>query len=59
MVDDESVEECFGWSHKIADLVRSIAVERGWKSSEVQLLVADGDPVLQTVRVEMTPETEG
>jgi aminoglycoside phosphotransferase (APT) family kinase protein len=61
--DEESTEECFTWCDKIRTLTEQIARERHWKESDVDLLMSEGDPVLQGARVEMLPEysseTEG
>lgn len=57
IVDEESEEECFHWCEKISKLVGQVAMERGWKPSDVELLTGGGDSVLQGVRVEMIPES--
>ena len=63
MEDEESTEECFTWCAKIRTLTEQIARERDWKESDVDLLMSEGDPLLQGARVEMLPEfsseTEG
>ncbi|KAK3686515.1 hypothetical protein LTR37_019762 [Vermiconidia calcicola] len=58
MVDDETEEECMRWSSKISELVEQVTRERGWAEDDIELLTSSGDRTLQSVRVEMMPETE-
>ncbi|KAL9596002.1 MAG: hypothetical protein Q9219_006086 [cf. Caloplaca sp. 3 TL-2023] len=53
--DEESEEECAVWSEKIVAMAGEIARKRGWDEIEVELLVGNGNPELQRVRVEMFP----
>lgn len=55
MTNDESVEECVKWLHKISDLTHEIAKERGWTEKDLALLTSDGDRTLQECRMEMHP----
>ncbi|KAL8790070.1 MAG: hypothetical protein Q9213_000772 [Squamulea squamosa] len=53
--DDDSSEENNIWSDKIVELTGKIARKKGWDERNVDLLVGNGDPKLQKVRVEMFP----
>ena len=59
MADGESTEECFRWCNKISKLVEVVVRERQWSARDLELLMSDGDPVLQSARVEMLPEHIG
>ena len=59
MGDEESVKECFEWCDKICKLIDEIAKERNWQATDVELLMSDGDPVVQSAKVEMVPEYSG
>lgn len=53
--DEAGEEENNLWSERIVVLAEQIARERGWEESRIALLVGDGNPKLQKVRVEMFP----
>ena len=59
MDDEESTDECFKWCDKICRLTEQIARERKWPATEVELLMSEGDPIIQGARVEMLPEYSG
>lgn len=54
--DEASQGAILRWETQILSLVEEIAKERGWASSEVELLVRGGDPLFQAARYEMIPE---
>ncbi|KAL9005351.1 MAG: hypothetical protein Q9188_001867 [Gyalolechia gomerana] len=53
--DDESAVKNNIWSEKIVEMAGVMARERGWKQRWIDLLVGNGNPKLQKVRVEMFP----
>ncbi|KAL8964742.1 MAG: hypothetical protein Q9197_006823 [Variospora fuerteventurae] len=53
--DEAGEEENNLWSERIVALAEQIAREKGWEESRIALLVGDGNPKLQKVRVEMFP----
>jgi len=55
MDSEEMEEENDKWNARLRMILKEVVEERGWGEREKRLLFSDGNPVLQTVRIEMFP----